>query len=77
MQLLEMAIACTYDVLIVATHDTDLEPALDSALRLGNCKIETTGWAGAKRIRPAGQRIWHTFLDGTDFVQVRDRRNYW
>jgi hypothetical protein len=32
------------DLVILASHDTDLEPALDEALRQGNAKIETCQW---------------------------------
>jgi len=67
----------TFDVLILATHDTDLEPALDRALARRRTKIETAGWEGARRIRPQAQNVWHTSLDGPDYVAVRDRRNYW
>lgn len=65
------------DVVILATHDTDLEPALEMAAASGRAKIETAGWANRKRLRPQGRNLWHTALDGTHFVASRDRRNYW
>jgi len=61
---------------VLATHDTDLEPALEMAAGLGRAKIETAGWLGAKRLRIPGRNLWHTALDGTDFVATRDRRQY-
>lgn len=66
-----------YDVVVLASHDTDLEPALDMAGGLGKAKIETAGWLGAKRLRVQGRSFWHTALDGAAFVRSRDRRNYW
>ncbi|MUT18701.1 NYN domain-containing protein [Cutibacterium acnes] len=32
------------DVLILASHDTDLEPAVEAAMKLGTCHVETAGW---------------------------------
>jgi uncharacterized LabA/DUF88 family protein len=65
-----------YDILVLATHDTDLEPALEMAAGLGRAKIETAGWLGAKRLRLSGCSLWHTALGGEDFVATRDRRQY-
>lgn len=66
-----------YDVIVLASHDTDLEPALDMAAGFGKAKIETAGWLGAKRLRVNGRSFWHTALDGSAFVRCRDRKNYW
>ncbi|WP_407675022.1 NYN domain-containing protein [Phaeacidiphilus oryzae] len=64
------------DVLVCATHDTDLEPALEMALSKGRCKIETAGWEGGRRLRVPGRKIWHTTLGASAFVESRDRRPY-
>lgn len=72
----ELANSGSYDVLILATHDTDLEPALELAARSGRTKIETAGWSDARVLRPNGQRLWHTSLDGGEMVATRDRRQY-
>lgn len=65
-----------FGLVILASHDTDLEPAVDEALRLGpDCQIETTGWRNAKRLRPDTD-VWHTFLDSGHFVRSRDRKDY-
>ena len=32
------------DLVILASQDTDLEPALDEALSLGTAKVETASW---------------------------------
>ncbi|MCU7483816.1 hypothetical protein PA19B2_02901 [Cutibacterium acnes 19B2] len=31
-------------MLILASHDTDLEPAVEAAMKLGTCHVETAGW---------------------------------
>ena len=64
------------DVVIVATHDTDLEPAITMATESQRVVIETAGWRGCRRLR-AGVRLRHTTLDAADFVATRDRRDYW
>lgn len=76
LDLVDLATAGTFDILILATHDTDLEPALDRALSKRRTRIETAGWQGARRLKPQGQNVWHTALDGPQYIQVRDRRNY-
>ena len=74
--LVSLAMSGPYDVLVVATHDTDLEPALEMAAGLGRAKVETAGWLGAKRLRIPGRGLWHTTLDGLSYVNARDRRQY-
>jgi uncharacterized LabA/DUF88 family protein len=64
------------DVVILAAHDTDLEPALEMAAGTGRRKIETAGWTDCKRLRIPGRNLWHTALDGNEFVLSRDRRKY-
>jgi hypothetical protein len=74
--LVRLADCSEVDVVILASHDTDLEPALEMATGFGKVKVETTGWAGAKRLRMPGRSIWHTFLDGNAYVRSRDRKPY-
>jgi uncharacterized LabA/DUF88 family protein len=76
LDLVDLAAAGTYDIVVMATHDTDLEPAIERALSKRRAKIETAGWQGARRLKPQGQNVWHTYLAGCDYVAVRDRRNY-
>jgi uncharacterized LabA/DUF88 family protein len=66
-----------YATLILATHDSDLEPALEMAVLDGLSVIETAGWVGCSRLRVTGAPTWHTALDGPQFIDTRDRRNYW
>lgn len=77
LDLVDLAQQGTYDVVILASHDTDMEPAIERALYRGRSRVETAGWQGARRLKPGRRNIWHTALEGADFVKVRDRRNYW
>lgn len=71
------ALTGEYGVVILASHDTDLEPALEMGAADGASKIETAGWQGGRVLRlPGGRRLWHTALSGADMVRTRDRRNY-
>ncbi len=74
--LVEAAQSDHYEVVVLAAHDTDLEPALDFADRGGRVKIETAGWDGSRRLRVPGKSFWHTSLTGADMVHTRDRKDY-
>jgi len=65
----------SFGLVILATHDTDLEPAVDEACSTGDCRVETTGWQNGKRLRPTTS-VWHTFLDSSAFIRARDRKDY-
>lgn len=64
------------DVIVLASHDTDLEPALEAALNASSSRIETVGWDGCRVLRVPGSRVHHTYLDARRFIQSRDRRDY-
>lgn len=66
----------THDTVILAAHDTDLEPALSLATQLADGRVETAGWHGAKQLRIPERRLWHTVLDEQDFHASRDSKNY-
>ncbi len=70
------------ELVILASQDTDLEPALDEALMLRKAKIETASWHSpteywSREIRPTRpHRIWNTRMDGSAFLAAQDSRNY-
>ena len=74
----------TTDLVILASRDSDLRPALDEALDLGRAKIETTTWHDPLRpgqcrpLQPDDEkrRLWNTRLSETEFQRSLDRRNY-
>lgn len=65
-----------HDVVVLAAHDTDLEPAVEMAAERGRCKIETAGWDGERRLRVPGRTLWHTALGAGRMVASRDRKDY-
>jgi hypothetical protein len=71
------------DLVILASHDSDLEPALDEALALGSAKIETFSWYDPaqrhriRQLRPgSGRTIWNTRLGETEFRNCWDLTKY-
>jgi hypothetical protein len=77
LELVDLARAGRHDVVVLASHDTDMEPAIERALAARRVGIETAGWQGARRLRPQGRNVWHTALDANDFMATRDTNNYW
>ena len=63
-------------LVILASHDTDLEPALDASVEWStDVLVETAGWDGCRRLR-AKTPLRHTSLDQVAFVHSRDRKDY-
>lgn len=76
LELVRSADRHTADVVVLASHDTDMEPALATALEADNVTIETVGWDRCRVLRVPGVRLWHTRLYGEQFVNSRDRKDY-
>jgi hypothetical protein len=71
------------DLVILASSDSDLAPALDEVRRLGTAKIETFCWYDTKRRRgyqlhPTDRSapVWNTRLNEEAFHATRDRTDY-
>lgn len=69
------------EVVILASHDTDLVPALDEAAQLGQAKIETVSWYDtAQRERcsqlRAGRPMWNTLLNRSEYELCLDPVDY-
>lgn len=71
------------DLVILASRDTDLIPALDAAYDLPTTKIETTSWAYSDGRKYAGnlrptppRRMWNTALNEVDYVASEDKGSY-
>lgn len=68
------------DLVILASHDTDLVPALDEAIEMKAAQIETFSWYSPPRargqLRPTVRPIWNTRLGNTEFMNCRDTTNY-
>ncbi|EPH03766.1 hypothetical protein HMPREF1531_01191 [Propionibacterium sp. oral taxon 192 str. F0372] len=69
-------------VVILASHDSDLEPALDEAVDLQQAKIETMCWQPPRpnsfiyQLRCERQRLWCTRMNEEAFVASRDLTPY-
>jgi uncharacterized LabA/DUF88 family protein len=68
------------DVVMLCSHDSDLEPAVEELLRLGAAKVETFAWHHPERfayqLARANTAVWNTYLDQTAFENCRDRTTY-
>lgn len=71
------------DLVILASSDSDLAPALDEVLRMGNAKAETCCWYNRVERRgfqlhptDRSHRLWNTRLDEQAFHSVRDTTSY-
>lgn len=64
-----------FDVGIVASHDTDLIPALDAVAGLRLARVESAAWRGRNRLYVSGAACWCHVLEESDFRTVRDGRN--
>ncbi len=69
------------DVIILASSDSDLAPALDEVLRLRSAKIETASWYDPttridRALRGGTTQVWNTRLTATHFEASRDRTSY-
>lgn len=76
LHLVKLSTAEDLDVVLLAAHDTDQEPALEMAVREGTVRVGTVGWDRCKRLRVPGADVPHVSLDGSAFVRSRDRRVY-
>lgn len=69
------------DLVILASQDSDLVPALDEAIANRSAKIETCSWhvsgnPSSREIRPEGTAIWNTRLNENHFFNSLDRNLY-
>jgi len=63
------------DVFVVASRDTDLEPAIELVLggKLGDRVVEVVGIRGRSRLRcQVGPSPWCHYLSREDFEAIRD-----
>jgi uncharacterized LabA/DUF88 family protein len=72
-----LSIAGAYDVGIIASHDTDLMPALEMVSDLSLAHVEVSGWARRNRLSFPGTKLpWHHSLGEGDYQQVCDDTDY-
>lgn len=67
-------------VVIIASHDSDLEPAIDEARSLGTAKVEVCRWDSDTWVyqlrSPGGAKVWCTRLGQESFNASIDRTPY-
>lgn len=74
---IHLAITGQYDVMIIASRDTDLLPALELVRSKKWARVETASWEGASQIRFSdGRGPWCHRLTAEEYAQVRDYRDY-
>lgn len=74
------AIASDTDLIIVASHDSDLEPALEEALRISpNTRLETASWFNPSskttrsRLNPrTSKKLWNNSLGRDEYLESLD-----
>lgn len=72
------ALGAEADVVILASRDTDLVPALEMTHEATQTEVEVAGWSGTSRLRFSDSApLWCTYVDGARYVASRDRRPYW
>ena len=79
--LMRLARSGLYDVVVLASRDTDLAPALDEAARLRQAKIEAVKWfdpgvRSTRGIISTEERIWTTSMKRDRFLQSLDHHDY-
>jgi len=71
------AIEYSADVLILASRDTDMVPALEMARELGSCTVEIATWQNCSRLRfPDRSSLWCSYMSGADYLASKDPRQY-
>lgn len=66
-----------YDVAIVFSRDSDLEPAILTAYDLEDVHVEVATWKDCSRISmDDGRDLWCHYLDQNDWIATRDVRSY-
>ena len=79
--LVDLARCGLYDVVVLASRDTDLAPALDNAARTGQAKVEATKWYHPGNSRTFGlikteRRLWTTSMTEQHFLSSLDPLDY-
>lgn len=81
LSLVRLARSGNFDVVVLASRDTDLAPALDEAHRLNTAKVEAAKWYAPSDRRTFGNikteaRIWTTSMNRDHFLASLDPLDY-
>ena len=67
------------EVVVVASADTDLLPAIEEVRRRTSVVVEVAAWSGMqsrRRLAVPGRNVWCHWLRGEDYERVRDDTDY-
>ncbi len=73
-----MALTDEFDVAILGTGDTDLQPAVETVLDAGK-RIEVIGWARGqtrRRLTIPGRNLWVNWIDQDAYASIHDPTDY-
>lgn len=81
LELVELARSGFYDVVVLASRDTDLIPAVELAHSFDSCKVETVQWVHPEKKYTFGKLvsnndIWATFMGPNSFKNSLDLHQY-
>lgn len=73
--------AQTEDLVILASQDTDLLPAIEEASNLNKAKLETVSWYqkgmhSSRELRSSSVQLWNTRLGQDSYFNSRDLEQY-
>ncbi|WP_440657195.1 hypothetical protein ACAD35_03001 (plasmid) [Clavibacter nebraskensis] len=74
-QVVQAALNTAADILIVATRDTDIVPALELVQSTGNTRLELATWKGQSELKFSPQPKG-VLLDQSHYMKSRDTVNY-
>ncbi len=77
--IVSLALRGECDVIVVASADTDLLPAIAEVRRRTDVIVEVAGWWGEephRRLSVPGRNVWCHWLRREDYERVRDDTDY-
>ena len=77
--MVSLALRDVCDILVVASADTDLRPAIEEVRAVTDVKVEVAAWWGEhsrQRLSVTGSNLWCHWLRRDEYESVRDDTNY-
>lgn len=76
--MVRMALTDRFDVAILGTGDSDLQPAVEAVLEAGK-RVEVIGWGRGqvrRRLAVSQRNVWVNWIDRADYEAIHDPRDY-
>ena len=79
--LVSLALRGTCDIVVMASNDSDLLPAIEEVQIRTDVRIEVAAWQGLgrrrrQRLSVSGSNVWCHWLRRDDYERVRDDTDY-